>query len=108
MINGTDLLAKTTEYISDFEPSKVPEHIYTEFQDHLKVHRAFKAYIRKEKIKTVAKDNRKKQDSRRRLFITWYINTYKKNKSIDDCIKDLSRLLFVSESTVKQLVWNYR
>lgn len=108
MITSAELLSKTTQYISDHEPSKVPEDLYAEFQTHLLVLKKFKAYIRREKIQITMSSNRKKQDARRRIFISWYINTYKKNKSIDDCIVDLSRLLFVSQSTVKQLVWNYR
>ena len=104
-----DMLILTEQYISDYDPAKSPEEVFISFEEIVKINKQFKAYCRKEKIKfnTEGMKKSKAQLARRKVFIKWYVSkNYKKN--LEDCVKDLTVILFVSESTIYTALFNYK
>lgn len=104
-----DMITLTEEYISNHDPAKSPEEVYISFEQIVKVNKQFKSYCKKEKIKFNSKGMRKSkaQLDRRKVFIKWYVSKHYK-KNLEDCVKELTVILFVSESTIYTALFNYR
>lgn len=109
MKSRAELILEAEYYISDFEPEKVPEALFAEFSNIIKVGKRFDRYLRSQNIDIrLGKMKRSKGEmERRRLFISWYIKS-NPLKPTNKCITELSRLLFVSESTISFDLYGYR
>lgn len=104
-----DMLTLTEMYIAEHDPVKSPEEIYISFEEIVKVQKQFNRYCKKEKVKFNDPVMKKSKESlaRRKVFIKWYVSKHYK-KNLEDCVKDLTVILFVSESTIYTALFNYR
>lgn len=95
-------LVLTEQYLADFEPEKFPEQVFAEFGKIEKLNKQFLRYCKKNKLKRDLSSIK-----RREIFINWYVNKHQ-NKSLHECVKDLSRILFVSMTTIYSDINGYR
>tara|TARA_R110000744_G_scaffold195512_1_gene314540 strand:+ start:5736 stop:6062 length:327 start_codon:yes stop_codon:yes gene_type:complete len=102
-----DTLTLTEQYISEHDPVKSPEEMFISFEEIVKVQKQFKRYYKREGKIDITMKKSKQNLARRKVFIKWYVaKHYKKN--LEDCVKDLTVILFVSESTIYTALFNYR
>lgn len=102
-----DMLTLTEQYISDYDPAKSPEEVFISFEKIVKVQKEFNRYCKKENIKFEGMKKSKESLARRKVFIKWYVSKHYK-RNLEDCVKDLTVILFVSESTIYTALFNYR
>jgi trehalose/maltose hydrolase-like predicted phosphorylase len=101
------LLSTTERYLQKWEPLITHEQIFIQFQEVVLVHKKFERYLKKNKIKFTMPRKSKKHLERRRVFIHWYIDS-NDDKTHSECVKDLERLLMISESTIYAVIYAYR
>lgn len=103
----TDILELTDQYIAEHDPGKTPERIFIEFEEIERVHKDFAVYLDGEGIEFEGMKKSKSELARRKIFIKWYVAKYSE-RSVEDCVRDLTIILFISESTVYHALYDYR
>lgn len=105
-VNAT-LLVLAQAYIEEHEPSQAPEALFAEFAQIRKSQENFRRFLRKKGFIKKGKMKRHiSETDRRRLYIIWYVHTGN-HKTLDQCVKELQRFLFVSKTTIYNTVYNY-
>jgi hypothetical protein len=103
----TDILKMTNVYRAMYAQDKSVEQIFVEFQEIEKIHEEFAEHIEDNQINFCGMKKSKAELARRKIFIKWYVAKHNE-KSVDDCVNDLTTILFISESTVYQALYDYR
>lgn len=105
-----EFLVKAEEYVAHHEPDKTAEEIFTEFVRVGKINKKFNSYIRKNKLNLTLDSMPRKSEAileRRRLFINWYVEQ-NNHRFLNDVVEELTTLVFASETTIHNVIYNYR
>lgn len=106
-----NFLSKAEEYIARYEPGKTAEEVFLEMQRVVQMHKRFDRYLKKNpNLKKQIESMPKKSEQileRRRLFINWYIQR-NKGRYLHEVVEELTYLTFASETTIHNVVYNYR
>lgn len=102
-------LNEAEEFIARYAPEKTAEEVFTELQRVVVVHKEFSNYL---SVNQITIDMPKKSDAileRRRLFINWYVeHEQSKGRYLSEVVEELTTLVFASETTIYNTLYNYR
>lgn len=101
-----ELLIDCEEFIARHNPDKSVEEVFVEMQRVLKVHKKFNQYIRKNNITISMPKKSEAILERRKLFVNWYVQQ-NQDKYLQEVIEELTTLVFASETTITNIIYNY-
>jgi hypothetical protein len=96
------------EYIARHEPDKTVEEIMAEFTKVLRWHKRFNKSL-PDKSPLLMPQKAADTLERRKVFINWYVQHERnKGRRLADIVTDLTALVFASETTIYNVLYNYQ